>query len=261
MAEADQEPKKVYPSLTEERKLWRAGFVRVAGLDEAGRGALAGPVVAGAVILPVNSKQEGLWAEVQDSKLLSPARREALAGRIQAQAAAWSLGEASAAEIDASGIAPATRLAMRRAVQALSPPPDHLLIDWVQLKSLNLPQQSFTKGDLRIVSIASASILAKVHRDRLPLPTARRVPRLWLPQPQGLRRALPSRRHRKVRSMPSPSALVFAYAQGSESIRLTLPMLILMETKTCCTGCYPRSPTSRPLSRDKQALGPVWDLH
>ena len=166
MAEADQEPKKVYPSLTEERKLWRAGFVRVAGLDEAGRGALAGPVVAGAVILPVNSKQEGLWAEVQDSKLLSPPRREALAARIQAQAAAWSLGEASAAEIDASGIAPATRLAMRRAVQALSPPPDHLLIDWVQLKSLNLPQQSFTKGDLRIVSIASASILAKVHRDR-----------------------------------------------------------------------------------------------
>ena len=167
MDEADQEPKKVYPSLTEERKLWRAGFVRVAGLDEAGRGALAGPVVAGAVILAVNSKQEGLWAEVQDSKLLSPARREALAARIQAQAAAWSLGEASAAEIDASGIAPATRLAMRRAVQALSPPPDHLLIDWVQLKSLNLPQQSFTKGDLRIVSIASASILAKVHRDRL----------------------------------------------------------------------------------------------
>ena len=167
MAEADQEPKKVYPSLTEERKLWRAGFVRVAGLDEAGRGALAGPVVAGAVILPVNSKQEGLWAEVQDSKLLSPPRREELAARIQAQAAAWSLGEASAAEIDASGIAPATRLAMRRAVQALSPPPDHLLIDWVQLKSLNLPQQSFTKGDLRIVSIAAASILAKVHRDRL----------------------------------------------------------------------------------------------
>ena len=167
MAEADQEPKKVYPSLTEERKLWRAGFVRVAGLDEAGRGALAGPVVAGAVILPVNSKQEGLWAEVQDSKLLSPPRREELAARIQAQAAAWSLGEASAAEIDASGIAPATRLAMRRAVQALSPPPDHLLIDWVQLKSLNLPQQSFTKGDLHIVSIAAASILAKVHRDRL----------------------------------------------------------------------------------------------
>ena len=150
MGEADQEPKKAYPSLTEEQKLWRTRHVRVAGLDEAGRGALAGPVVAGAVILPINSKREGLWAEVQDSKLLSPARREELAARIQTQAAAWSLGEASAVEIDASGIAPATRLAMRRAVQALSPPPDHLLIDWVQLKSLNLPQQSFTKGDLRI---------------------------------------------------------------------------------------------------------------
>ena len=159
--------KEVYPSLDEERKLWRAGYVRVAGLDEAGRGALAGPVVAGAVVLPANTRRAGLWAEVQDSKLLSPPRREELAVCIREQAAAWSLGEASAAEIDARGIAPATRLAMRRAVQALSPPPDHLLIDWVQLKSLNLRQQSFTKGDLYIVSIAAASILAKVHRDRL----------------------------------------------------------------------------------------------
>lgn len=167
MVEADLESKKVYPSLVEEQKLWRAGFVRVAGLDEAGRGALAGPVVAGAIVLSVNSKQEGLWAEVQDSKLLTPARRDELAKRIQAQAGAWSVGEASAAEIDGRGIAPATRMAMRRAVHALSPPPDHLLIDWVQLKTLNLPQHSFTKGDLRIVSIAAASILAKVHRDRL----------------------------------------------------------------------------------------------
>ena len=132
-----------------------------------GRGALAGPVVAGAVVLPANTGRAGLWAEVQDSKLLSPPRREELAVCIREQAAAWSLGEASAAEIDARGIAPATRLAMRRAVQALSPPPDHLLIDWVQLKSVNLPQFSFTKGDMSIVSIAAASILAKVHRDRL----------------------------------------------------------------------------------------------
>ncbi len=155
------------PTLTEEKRLWRGGFARVAGLDEAGRGALAGPVVAGAVILPMDCAQEGVWAAVRDSKLLSPARREELAEQIRAQAAAWSLGEASAAEIDATGIAPATRLAMRRAVLALIPPPDHLLIDWVQLKTLNLPQQSFTKGDQRIVSIAAASILAKVHRDRL----------------------------------------------------------------------------------------------
>ena len=163
----NREQKKRYPTLAEERQLWRAGFARVAGLDEAGRGALAGPVVAGAVILPANTRRVGLWAEVQDSKLLSPPRREELSVRIQEQAAAWSLGQASAAEIDALGIAPATRLAMRRAVQALSPSPDHLLLDWVQLKSVNLPQRSFTKGDLHIVSIAAASILAKVHRDRL----------------------------------------------------------------------------------------------
>jgi len=167
LSEKSRELKKLYPSLAEERKLWRAGFARVAGLDEAGRGALAGPVVAGAVILPAQTRRAGLWAEVQDSKLLSPQRRQELAERIKEQAAAWSLGQASAAEIDARGIAPATRLAMRRAVRALSPRPDHLLLDWVQLKSLNLPQLSFTKGDLRIVSIAAASILAKVHRDRL----------------------------------------------------------------------------------------------
>ena len=155
------------PALTEEQRLWRNGFARVAGLDEAGRGALAGPVVAGAVILPTNCAQQGVWAAVQDSKLLSPARREELADQVRARAAAWSLGEASAAEIDAVGIASATRLAMRRAVSALIPPPNHLLIDWVQLKALNLPQQSFTKGDQRIVTIAAASILAKVHRDRL----------------------------------------------------------------------------------------------
>ena len=165
--EENRDLKKLNPSLDEERKLWRVGFVHIAGLDEAGRGALAGPVVAGAVILAANSRLAGLWAEVQDSKLLSPPRREELSVRIREQAAAWSLGEASAAEIDARGIAPATRLAMRRAVQALSPRPDHLLLDWVQLKSLNLPQLSFTKGDLHIVSIAAASILAKVHRDRL----------------------------------------------------------------------------------------------
>ena len=167
LREESREQKKRYPSLAEERQLWRAGFARVAGLDEAGRGALAGPVVAGAVVLPANSKRAGLWADVRDSKLLSPPRREELSVRIQEQAAAWSLGQATAAEIDARGIAPATRLAMRRAVQVLSPSPDHLLLDWVQLKSVNLPQRSFIKGDLYIVSIAAASILAKVHRDGL----------------------------------------------------------------------------------------------
>ncbi|MDE0430816.1 MAG: ribonuclease HII [Caldilineaceae bacterium] len=155
------------PTLLQERQLWGDGFERLAGLDEAGRGALAGPVVAAAAILPFDCAQEGVWAAVHDSKQITPSRRERLAEEIQAQAADWKLGEASAAEIDAIGIAPATRLAMHRAVLALDPPPDHLLIDWVQLRALNTPQQSFTRGDQRVVSIAAASILAKVHRDRL----------------------------------------------------------------------------------------------
>lgn len=167
MVEAELSLRDSLPSLVEELRLWRAGFVCVAGLDEAGRGALAGPVVAGAVILHSGSKQEGVWATVRDSKELSPLRREKLAEQIRMEAAAWSLGEASSQEIDAVGIAAATRLAMRRAVDALTPPPDHLLIDWVQLKAIGLPQTSFTKGDRRIVSIAAASILAKVYRDGL----------------------------------------------------------------------------------------------
>ena len=155
------------PSLTLERRLWRSGYARVAGIDEAGRGALAGPVVAAAVIVPAGSRQMGIWSAVRDSKMLPPARRESLTVQIESEAAAWSIGQASAAEIDAAGIAPATRLAMRRAVQALSPPPDYLLIDWVRLAAVNIPQESFPKGDQRVVAIAAASILAKCHRDRL----------------------------------------------------------------------------------------------
>lgn len=150
-----------------EKLLWAAGYTAVAGLDEAGRGALAGPVVAGAVILPKGAEPAGVWAEVRDSKTLSPARREELAEAIRSEAAAWAVGEATPAEIDAIGIAPATRLAMQRAIDALSPRPDYLLLDWVRLATVNIPQESFTKGDARIVSIAAASILAKVHRDGL----------------------------------------------------------------------------------------------
>lgn len=155
------------PSLEHEKILWAAGYTAIAGLDEAGRGALAGPVVAGAVVLPKGAELAGIWAEVRDSKALSPARRAELAGRIRAEAAAWAVGEADAGEIDAIGIAPATRAAMQRAIDALPVRPDYLLLDWVRLNRVNLPQESFIKGDARIVSIAAASILAKVHRDGL----------------------------------------------------------------------------------------------
>ncbi len=164
------------PDLVEEERLWGAGYAAIAGLDEAGRGALAGPVVAGAVVLPKGVGLAGIWAEVRDSKMLSPGRREELAHAIRAEAAGWAVGEASAHEIDAIGIAPATRLAMQRALDALPIRPDYLLLDWVRLVAVNLPQESFTKGDARIVSIAAASILAKVHRDGLLVDLAQTYP-------------------------------------------------------------------------------------
>lgn len=164
------------PNLKHEQRLWTEGFSAVAGLDEAGRGALAGPVVAGAVVLPTEAELTGIWAEVRDSKALSPARREEMAERIRAEAAAWAVGEASASEIDAIGIAPATRLVMQRAIAMLPTRPDYLLLDWVRLTTVNLPQESYTKGDARIVSIAAASILAKVHRDGLLVALDRRYP-------------------------------------------------------------------------------------
>lgn len=155
------------PSFDIETRLWAQGHRCVAGVDEAGRGALAGPVVAAAVIAPPGSALEGIWALVRDSKQLSPEKRAALAPEICAQALAWGVGCAAAAEIDHVGIAAATRLAMAAAVHSLNPPADFLLIDWVRLPSINLPQQSLIKADATVASVAAASILAKVHRDRL----------------------------------------------------------------------------------------------
>lgn len=156
-----------WPTLEQEKRLWQMGYTAIAGIDEAGRGALAGPVVAAAVIVPPYCEREGIWAQVADSKLLSPAVRTALAVEIRTTAFAWGIGAASALTIDQIGIAAATRQAMVQAVMALAPPADYLLIDWVKLKTLNLPQESFTKADRHIVSVAAASILAKTHRDQL----------------------------------------------------------------------------------------------
>ncbi|MFN8491269.1 MAG: ribonuclease HII [Caldilineaceae bacterium] len=157
----------ILPTLAYETRLWQAGYQRLAGVDEVGRGALAGPVVAATVIVPLGATLEGVWAEVRDSKLLTPQRRSELESQIQAAALAWGIGSVPALVIDEIGIAPATRLAMREAVAALQPPADHLLIDWVKLPQVNLPQESFVKADQKSVAVAAASILAKVHRDRL----------------------------------------------------------------------------------------------
>lgn len=162
------------PDLFYESRFWHAGCQYVAGVDEAGRGALAGPVVAAAVIVPPGARLEGVWTEVRDSKQLSAQQRERLAGQIRACALAWGVGVVECTVIDAIGIAAAARQAMIDAVRPLCP--DALLIDWVRLPTLNVHQQSLIKADATIVSVAAASILAKTCRDQLMIDLAQAQP-------------------------------------------------------------------------------------
>ena len=154
------------PSFAEERLLKSEGYRFIAGVDEVGRGALMGPVLAAAVILPENFKKR--WkSKVRDSKQLSPEIREYLYGFIQEIAVSIGIGESSNDVIDAVGIARATRLAMIAAIKQLKPQPQFLLIDYVHLEETSLPQKGITHGDSLCFSIACASIIAKVTRDRL----------------------------------------------------------------------------------------------
>ena len=148
------------PSSRYERAARKAGYCAIAGVDEAGRGALFGPVFAAAVILDPARPIRGL----DDSKQLAPERRETLACRIQERASAWAIGAADVFEIDRVNILEAARLAMRRAVEALSPC-DYLLVDAVKVY-VPLPQKAVIHGDALSFSIAAASILAKTARDR-----------------------------------------------------------------------------------------------
>lgn len=155
------------PGLEEESGLLACGHRRIAGLDEAGRGAWAGPVYAAAVVLPLDRPDLlRRLADVRDSKQLSPHQREALSGIIREVALAVGVGWAEVEEIDGLGILPATRLAMSRAVQQLSGAVDALLIDYVRLPDVSLPQRSLPRADARCLSVAAASIIAKVERDR-----------------------------------------------------------------------------------------------
>jgi len=155
------------PDLSFEQALWSQGIKFVAGVDEAGRGALAGPVAAGAVVLPTRSDLTTQLSGVRDSKQMRPAQRVEWAERLRGIALAWGVGFASAGEIDALGIVPATRLAAQRALQQLYVKPQHLLLDFLQLPGVPLPQTPLVKGDQRCLSIAAASILAKTTRDAL----------------------------------------------------------------------------------------------
>jgi ribonuclease HII len=143
-----------------ERAARQLGWTRIAGIDEAGRGALFGPVVAAAVVLNPKRRIVGL----DDSKKLTPERRAELAPRIQEHALAWAVAEIDASRIDAWNIYQASRQAMTAALQQLSIVPDYLLLDAMHLDVL-IEQKSLIKGDAKSVSIAAASILAKTHRD------------------------------------------------------------------------------------------------
>ncbi len=154
------------PTFVEEERLWTQGCRLIAGVDEVGRGPLAGPVVAAAVILPAKSRPSWLHS-LRDSKQLTPQRREELFGLIRDDGISFGVGVVPHDVIDERGIAPASRLAMRGAIKQLPVAPDFLLIDYVRLSNVRIPQRSITKGDSLSLSIAAASIVAKVTRDHI----------------------------------------------------------------------------------------------
>ena len=163
------------PTFNEEKDLLARGYGLIAGIDEVGRGSLAGPVAAAAVILPPRIKSPWL-SQVRDSKQLTPKQRQLLAPKIMEEALSFGVGMVSSDEIDKRGIVRATRKAMGLAVKQLDPAPDYLLIDAVALPALKLPQKHMIKGDCLCISISCASIVAKVARDKLMTEYGRKYP-------------------------------------------------------------------------------------
>ncbi len=175
-----------YPTLAYEKQIAENGCTLIAGLDEAGRGALAGPLCAAAVILPVD--REGLAESllgVRDSKQMSAIQRELGAEEIRKIALDWSVAWVEAVEIDALGMGKAGRLVFERAILGLKIRPGHLLLDYFKLPAVKLPQTSLVKGDQRSLSIACASVLAKTARDALMLTLAESDNRYGFDQNKG----------------------------------------------------------------------------
>ena len=155
-----------------ERDLWRWGYRAVAGIDEVGRGALAGPVAAGAVVL----REDAYIAGLDDSKRLTGAVRRGLVPTIKDHAVATAVGFASPSEVDRDGIVAACHLAMRRAVLALAVRPDHLVLDATLLPGIDVPQWSLIRGDSQVAAVSAASVIAKERRDALMRHWALRFP-------------------------------------------------------------------------------------
>ena len=182
-----------------ERRLWRRGVIRVAGVDEVGVGPLAGPVVAGAVMLPPDTFIPG----VNDSKKLTAQQRDRLAAAIREEAWAMGIGAATVEEIDRLNILQASRLAMQRAVLALTLEPEHLLVDARTVPNVTMPQQGIVHGDALSQSIAAASIIAKVFRDDLMAELGRTYPGYGFEQHAGY----PTVSHLKALKRLGPCAI------------------------------------------------------
>jgi ribonuclease HII len=193
-----------HPTFNEENDIWQRGYRYIAGIDEVGRGPLAGPVVAAAVILPGDFEAD--WkSSVNDSKQLSPLSREKLFPYIYELAVSVGVGMSDVQTIDSKGIAKATRLAMKKAVDQLTPSPDFLLVDYLFIPEIRLPQKGITHGDCLCFSIACASIIAKVTRDHLMIELDKEYPEYKFAEHKGygtpehlacLRRLGPSPIHR-----------------------------------------------------------------
>jgi ribonuclease HII len=188
---SDSERARIRRLFEQERKLWKQGFTYVAGVDEAGRGPLAGPVVAAAVVFPAEVYLTG----INDSKVLSPKRREELYEEIYTAAVCVGVGQSSPAEIDQMNILRASLLAMRRAVENLVVTPECLLIDGkYEIPDYFHSQKAFVKGDSKCYSIAAASIVAKVERDRIMREYHKLYPQYGFDRHKGY----PSKVHRRA---------------------------------------------------------------
>ncbi len=155
----------IQPDLRYETPFWKADQTLICGIDEAGRGALAGAVFAAAVVLHPDEQMLSSLSGVRDSKQMTSLQREFWKEKIKESALTWGVGKSTCQEIDALGILPSTRLAMQRAIEALTIQPVHLLIDAVILHQVDIPQTALIKGDVYCLSIACASVLAKTARD------------------------------------------------------------------------------------------------
>ena len=208
-------------TLREEKALYARGYRLIAGLDEAGRGCWAGPVAAGAVILPLDAPDlTEMLAGVHDSKELSPAQREHFYPLICQAALAVGVGLVPAEEIDRLGIVQATRKAMAQAVAALVPRPDFLLIDFLHLPQVKIAQKGIAKGDALSLSIAAASIVAKVFRDRVMAALGKDYPGYGFARHKGY--GTPQHRAALARLGPCPIHR-FSYAPVAAAARGSSP--------------------------------------